>query len=128
MSVTSVLKQIALSAYNWAKTAVAASKPDAAPSTGAGAGAAAVTPDPEPVEPATMARPSPTAAKRRPGIRDEVLEAVRAAGKDGATRAELLKTLSVKGDPSGERAVSNALSALKKRGALLHEGNKYLAA
>jgi hypothetical protein len=57
-----------------------------------------------------------------------VLEAVRAAGTDGATRAELLETLKVKGDAAGEKSVSNALSNLKKSGALLHEGNRYVAA
>jgi hypothetical protein len=66
--------------------------------------------------------------ERRPWTRGEVLEAVRAAGADGATPAELLETLGVKGDPPGEKAVSNALSSLKKSGALLHEGNRYMVA
>lgn len=126
MSVGSALKQIVQSAYGWAKTAVAgrgAVRSDAVDSP-----AAAVTPTPEPVETATRkARPN-LPAKRRTGMRSDVLKAARAAGADGATRAELLEALSVKGDPSGEKAVSNALSALKKSGALLHKGNKYIAA
>lgn len=126
MTMRSALKQIVQSAYGWTKAALTGSQRGAERSGRVSSPAAAVTPAREPVEAATARRgPRP---ERRPGIRGEVLEAVRAAGADGATRADLLESLGVKGDPPREKAVSNALSSLKKSGALLHEGNRYMAA
>ena len=65
---------------------------------------------------------------RRAGIRDEVLAAVKAAGADGISRADLLQALGVKGNKSGEQSVSNALSALKKAGATSTKDGRHIAA
>lgn len=69
----------------------------------------------------TSGEKAPT--KRRSGVRQSVQAAIQA--KPGITRAELLDTLDVKGDKSGENSVSNALSALKKAGQITGEGGAY---
>lgn len=51
---------------------------------------------------------------RRSGIRDNVYDAVKGAGEEGITRAQLLDMMGVRGDKSGEQSVSNALAALNK--------------
>ena len=52
---------------------------------------------------------------RRTGIRQEILEAVQAAGQQGITPAELRAQRGIDDDDkSGAQSVSNALAALKK--------------
>ena len=65
---------------------------------------------------------------RRAGIRELVLDAVKASGADGINRADLLQVLGMKGNKSGEQSVSNALSALKKAGATSSKNGRYVAA
>lgn len=66
---------------------------------------------------------------RRSGIRDDLTSLI---GKhpQGISRADILANMDVKGDKTGERSVSNALSALKKQGVLNHadDGNYTVAA
>ncbi|MBK8082328.1 MAG: hypothetical protein IPK28_00010 [Devosia sp.] len=71
---------------------------------------------------------APSSGTRRAGIRELVLNAVRASGADGINRADLLLALGMKGDKSGEQSVSNALSALKKAGATSTKNGRYVAA
>ncbi len=49
-------------------------------------------------------------------------------GGKGMGRADILEALGVKGDKSGEQSVSNALSALKKKGDIAVEDGKYIIA
>ena len=65
--------------------------------------------------------------KRRTGIRDEVLAKVKAHRK-GVARAPLLEEMGVKGDKSGEKSVSNALTKLKKAGIITAEDGVYKVA
>lgn len=58
------------------------------------------------------------------GKRDTVLNAIKESS-NGATRADLLEKMNVKGDKSGEQFVSNALSALKKQGKIHLENGVY---
>jgi len=65
----------------------------------------------------------------RPGSRRGVIIATLSANPQGLGRGDLLQALGVKGDKSGEMAVSNALTALIKSNALArHEGKYVLAA
>jgi hypothetical protein len=68
----------------------------------------------------------PNAPKRtrQGGKRDEVLQAIKDAGEDGMTRADVIEHFHVKGDKKGEQSVSNALSNLKKDGKLNQLANK----
>jgi|SRR4051812_28515683 hypothetical protein len=62
---------------------------------------------------------------RRVGRREEITYAIRSA-PEGMSRGELLENLGVKGDKSAEMSVSNALTALKKRGQLERRNGKYV--
>ena len=72
--------------------------------------------------------PTSSTGTRRTGIREQVLDAVKASGADGINRADLLRVLGMKGDKSEEQSVSNALSALKKAGATTSKNGRYIAA
>ena len=65
-------------------------------------------------------------SKRRTGIRQSVMEAVR-RHPDGISRADLVEELGVKGDKSGEQSISNALSNLKKQGKVGLDQGRYTA-
>ena len=54
-------------------------------------------------------------APRQKGKRSEVIHLV-ASFPEGATRAELIEKLQIKGDKAAEQSLSNALAALKKGG------------
>lgn len=58
--------------------------------------------------------------------REEILGVIRGSPQ-GMKRAEILEALGVKGDKSGEQSVSNALSSMKKSGAVVVEDGNYLA-
>lgn len=55
--------------------------------------------------------------------REEILSLVK---NGGMGRADILEALGVKGDKSGEQSVSNALSSMKKSGALAVDDGKYV--
>ncbi len=55
--------------------------------------------------------------------RKDILEFVK---NGGMGRADILEALGVKGDKSGEQSVSNALSSMKKSGALAVDDGKYV--
>jgi len=62
---------------------------------------------------------------RRGGMRDSIVRML-SATPHGMTRGELLTASGVKGDKSGEGAVSNALSALQKAGrAVRQDGGRW---
>jgi hypothetical protein len=64
---------------------------------------------------------------RRGGRREEIIYAIR-SDPQGLKRGELLENLGVKGDKSAEMSVSNALTALKKRGEIVRRlDGKYVA-
>jgi hypothetical protein len=65
------------------------------------------------------------APKRRTGVRDEVLKAVKA--NNGVRPADIAATLSMN-DSKGKQSVANALSALKKAGKVTVENGEYRAA
>jgi hypothetical protein len=65
----------------------------------------------------------------RPGSRRSTIIATISQHPQGLRRGELLEILGVKGDKSGEMAVSNALTALIKTAALMrNDENKYVVA
>jgi hypothetical protein len=74
---------------------------------------------------ATTARAS--GGTRRSGVREQVLDAVKAV-PGGVSRAKLLETMDAKGDKSAEQSISNALAALKKAGAITAHDGLYKAA
>jgi hypothetical protein len=63
--------------------------------------------------------------KRRTGQREAILAVVN-KHPDGIARANILKTMGVKGDKSAEQSVSNALANLKKAGKIGAKDGKYL--
>src|SRR3954449_11161381 len=63
---------------------------------------------------------------RRGSRREALLELIRQS--DGLSRGEILEQMGLKGDKSGERSVSNALTALTKSNQVLRDGGKYRAA
>lgn len=65
-----------------------------------------------------------TTAKRRPGIRNDVLDTIK-ANPDGISPSDIMEKLGVKGDTAGQRAVSNALQNLKKAGTVISEDGTY---
>ena len=66
---------------------------------------------------------------RRSGIRDDVLNAVKASGADGTTPAAIRQALGIAdGDKSGAQSVANALSALKKGAKIGEKNGNYVAA
>lgn len=68
---------------------------------------------------------APSTGTRRSGMKDQVLDAIGAAGGTGIGRADLIEQLGVKGDKSGEQSVSNQLSILKKAGTITADGGMY---
>jgi len=62
---------------------------------------------------------------RRSGIREQVLSKIKEA-TDGIARGELLVAMGMKGNKTGEMAISNALAALKKAGKAIARDGKYL--
>ena len=64
-----------------------------------------------------------TAGKRRTGIRSEVLNTIK-RNANGITRKDLLSQMGAE-DKAGQQSISNAVSALKKAGAITGEGGIY---
>jgi len=64
---------------------------------------------------------------RRGSKREGILQAIKQAA-GGLSRGELLQSLGLKGDKSGEMSVSNALTALTKSNQVRRDGGKYRAA
>lgn len=68
---------------------------------------------------------APNARRARHGsIRETILSLVEMAPA-GLSRREMIEHLGVKGDKSGEMSLSNALTAMVKKGMLVREGGKY---
>ena len=63
---------------------------------------------------------------RRGSKRDTLLALIRNA-PEGITRADILTQMDVKGDRKAEQSISNALTALKKAGAIDSADGKYVA-
>lgn len=76
---------------------------------------------------ATPAPAKRTRRRRRVSRRAEIVSAIASFGAAGAGRADIIRTLDVKGDKSAEQSVSNALAALKKSGEVAHQDGKYIA-
>ena len=79
---------------------------------------------------ADAAAPTPakrTRRRRKVSRRAEIVSAIASFGAAGAGRADIIRTLDVKGDKSAEQSVSNALAALKKSGEVTHQDGKYMA-
>lgn len=66
-------------------------------------------------------------SRRRTGIRQNVLDVVR-RNPGGISRAQILQEMRVKGDKRAEQSISNALSNLKKQGAVKLEQGAYTSA
>jgi hypothetical protein len=62
------------------------------------------------------------------GSRQQSVLTVIAKSKKGMTRGDILQAMGLKGNEAGERAVSNALTALKKAKRVTSKDRKYLAA
>jgi hypothetical protein len=73
-------------------------------------------------------RKSRTVSRAPRGSRQQSVLAVVAKSKKGMTRGDILQTMGLKGNEAGERAVSNALTALKKAKRVTAKDRKYLAA
>lgn len=71
-------------------------------------------------------RSSTDTRTRRGSKRDALLILIRNA-TDGITRADILTRMDVKGDRKAEQSISNALTALKKAGAIDSADGKYVA-
>ena len=67
---------------------------------------------------------SAAGSKRRTGIRQNVLSVVE-RHPNGISRADLLEEMNAKGDKRAEQSISNALSSLKKRGAVRLDQGAY---
>ncbi len=75
---------------------------------------------------ARPARTRQSSTGRRSGIRDNVLEAIKA--KAGMSPAQIRKAVGIAdGDKSGSQSVSNALSALKRAGTIKETGPRQYA-
>ena len=75
------------------------------------------------------ARKSRGTTSRAPrGSRQQSVLAIIAKSKKGMTRGDILQAMGLKGNEVGERAVSNALTALKKAKRATAKDGKYLAA
>jgi hypothetical protein len=72
-------------------------------------------------------RKSRTVSRAPRGSRQQSVLAVIAKSKKGMTRGDILQTMGLKGNKVGERAVSNALTALKKAKRVTAKDRKYLA-
>jgi hypothetical protein len=73
-------------------------------------------------------RPRKTASRAPRGFRQQSVLSVIAKSKKGMTRGDILQAMGLKGDEVGERAVSNALTALKKAKRVTSKDRKYLTA
>lgn len=73
-------------------------------------------------------RKSRTASRAPRGARQQSVLAVIAKSKKGMTRGDILQAMGLKGDKVGERAISNALTALKKAKRVTSKDRKYLTA
>ncbi len=73
-------------------------------------------------------RKSRTVSRAPRGSRQQSVLAVIAKSKKGMTRGDILQAMGLKGNKGGERAVSNALTALKKAKSVTSKDRKYLAA
>jgi|ERR1044072_8337102 hypothetical protein len=67
-----------------------------------------------------------TKSVRGGGRREAVYNVIGKRG--GASRGDILEALGVKGDKSGEMAVSNALTAMKKAGQVVKDGGLWYLA
>ncbi len=67
-----------------------------------------------------------TRAARSGSRREQLISLIR-ANPVGMSRAELLRTLGIKGDKSGEMSVSNALTSMKKGNLIYSNSGKYFA-
>ena len=73
-------------------------------------------------------RKSRKPASRAPrGSRQQSVLAVITKSKKGMTRGDILQAMGLKGNEAGERAVSNALTLLKKTKRVTSKDRKYLA-
>jgi chromosome segregation ATPase len=68
-----------------------------------------------------------TVSRAPRGSRQQSVLAVIAKSKKGMTRGDILQAMGLKGNEAGERAVSNALTALKKAKRVTSRDRKYLA-
>lgn len=66
------------------------------------------------------------AKRHRTSRRQQIVDII--ASNGGIGRAAIITTLGVKGNKSAEQSVSNALSAMKKSGAVKHTNGLYSAA
>jgi hypothetical protein len=73
-------------------------------------------------------RKSRTASRAPRGSRQQSVLAVITKSKKGMTRGDILQAMGLKGNKGGERAISNALTALKKAKRVISKDRKYLAA
>src|SRR5258708_37527919 len=73
-------------------------------------------------------RKSRTVSRAPWGSRQQAVLAVIAKSRKGMTRGDILPAMGLKGNEVGERAVSNALTALKKAKRVTAKDRKYLAA
>lgn len=71
-----------------------------------------------------LAGTTKSTGKRRSGVRQEVLETIKQE-PNGIERQELLNTLGATGDKKATQSISNAISALKKSGAITADGGVY---
>lgn len=69
-----------------------------------------------------------TRRRRRGSRRAEILSAVASFGSAGASRRDIIRTLSAEGNRSTEQSIGNALAALKMSSAVLHQDGRYVAA
>ena len=76
-------------------------------------------------EAAKKGRAPGTGQRARRGSRQESLLELIGKHKDGVNRGAILEELGLRGNKSGEQSVSNALSALKKKGAIESRDGKY---
>lgn len=74
-------------------------------------------PERKPRAPRDPNAPKTERKPREAGKRNEILEIIKGE-EEGYSRAELIEHLSAKGDKKREQSISNALSTLKKSGAL----------
>ena len=65
-------------------------------------------------------------APRRGSRREVILETL-AASAEGMSRGEILVAMKAKGDKAAEQAISNALTAMKKAGAIVSKDGRYTA-
>ena len=73
-------------------------------------------------------RKSRTVSRAPRGSRQQSVLAVITKSKKGMTRGDILQAMGLRGNKGGERAASNALTALKKAKKVTSKDGKYLAA